>query len=52
MTLGAALSLVLLAVLVGVLPVWPWMRPGDYRPAIGAAVALTFVVILWVMLFI
>lgn len=52
MTLGAALSLVLLAVLVAVLPVWPWIGRGDYRPAIATAVALTFVVILWVMLFI
>lgn len=52
MTIGAALSIALIAILVGVLPVWPWSRGWDYRPAIATAVALTFVVILWVMLFI
>lgn len=52
MTLGAALSLAILLILAGVLPIWPWSRRWDYRPAIAGGVALMIVVILWVMLFI
>lgn len=52
MTLGAALSLALLVAMAGVLPIWPWSRRWGYRPAIAAGVALTAIVILWVMLFI
>ncbi len=48
MSVGAALCLFFLVMLVGFLPVWPWSRGWSYRPAILLSVIFTFAVVVWV----
>ena len=47
MTLGAFIFVLSLGALVAALPIWPWTRGWDYRPAIMLGVFLTFVVVMW-----
>jgi hypothetical protein len=49
MTLGTALIIVLLLVLVGVIPTWPHSKNWGYYPSGGVSLLLVIVIILLLM---
>jgi hypothetical protein len=49
MSLGMILLIVLILILVGVLPTWPYSRSWGYYPSGGAGLVV-IIIILWLLL--
>lgn len=49
MTLGTILLIILILLLIGAIPAWPYSRGWGYYPSSGVAILLIIVVILLLM---
>jgi hypothetical protein len=47
MNLGTVLLLILILMLLGVLPAWPYSRQWGYMPTGGMGLLLLIVIVLW-----
>ena len=49
MTLGTILLIVLVLLLIGAIPAWPYSRGWGYGPSGGLGLVLVILIVLWLM---